>query len=123
MEPNQPTTAQQQQQPASNTSPSTLQEQELNTTATKAPLEKDENYTHNPGGYFVNLYPSHTLEQHSAAVGRDIQPYVRFVLGENFGVKDRVVYCGTGIDGDLLDLIRLDKGVERVRVEYKGGWT
>ena len=74
-----------------------------------------------PGGYIVYLHPGHTLAQHSAAIGRDIQPFVFTVL--RLIHKTRTVYIGKNIDEELLDLIRMDKGVESVREEGKGGYT
>ena len=116
-----------QEQPAPDAQPSGSQEQEQQpppnlSNTHKAPLKKCENprFPHWPGGYFVYFHPDHTLAQHSAAVGRDMQPYVKRVL--DFLYKDRVVYIGHHIDGELLDLIRMDRGVEFVREESTGRW-
>jgi hypothetical protein len=77
-------------------------------------------YPHAPGGYIVHLRPGHTLWQHSAAVGRDMQPYVRHIFDSLY--PDHIMYTGGGIDEELLDLIRRDKGVQSVREECTGRW-
>jgi len=89
---------------------------------TKAPYKKIESspYSDGPRGYFVYLLPGHTLAQHSAAIGRDIQPHISRVLDSIH--KDRTVYIGKNIDEELLDLIRMDKGVEYVRDIGGGGY-
>jgi hypothetical protein len=124
----QPSSSQEQEkQPAPDSQPSGSQSQEQQPPQNlpdtgKAPLKKIQNprFSHNPGRYFVYLHPDHTLAQHSAAVGRDMQPYVQALL--DFLYKDRVVYIGGNIDGELLDLIRMDSGVEFVREECLGRW-
>ncbi|KAF2429101.1 hypothetical protein EJ08DRAFT_306929 [Tothia fuscella] len=90
--------------------------------AYKAPLIKidDPGEAHVHGAYIVNLFTGHTLDQHSTAVGHDMQPHV----GRLFPVHDenRFFYTGHNIDGELLDLIRMDKGVKSVRQERQGHW-
>jgi len=78
----------------------------------QAPLLGDlplENFV--PEEYIVYLVPNHSLEQHSAAIHRDITPFVRTTLRL---IKDRIVYGGRGIDGELLSAIRADPKVEKV---------
>lgn len=65
------------------------------------------------------MYPNYTLAQHSAAVGRDMQPYIDGYL--KF-YKDRVIYIGSNINEDFLDLIRMDKGVKLVKEETLSMW-
>ena len=108
-----------------NAEPASEQKQELappSPNIPKAPVNKIDSprFSCVPGGYFVYLLPGHTLAQHSAAIGRDIQPYIFTVL--DYIHKDRTVYAGRGIDEELLDLIRMDKGVEYVREEGRGGF-
>jgi hypothetical protein len=94
------------------------------TDAPKAPLQKvgqDPRYPAVPGGYIVRLRPNHTLAQHYTAVGRDMQPHVRGILDQIY--KDRIVYTASGVDEELLDLIRMDAGVEHVKEESRGRWT
>jgi hypothetical protein len=88
----------------------------------KAPFCKieDPRYTPVRRGYIVNSFPGHTLEQHSTAVGRDMQPHVGRVIP--IRSEDRLYYTGYDIDGKLLDLIKIDKGVKSVREECQGQW-
>ena len=71
---------------------------------------EDARYTPVSGGYIVNFFPGHTLEQHSTTVGRDMQPHVGKVI--SIRSEDRFYYTGHDIDGELRDLIRMDKGVK-----------
>lgn len=68
-----------------------------------------ENYI--PGEYFVYLAPGHSLEEHSAAIHRDITPYV----GNSSFFKKKNAYYGRGIDDELLSAIRADPKVDQVR--------
>jgi hypothetical protein len=64
-----------------------------------------------PQSYFVHLAPGHSLEQHSTAIIRDIQPHILYIL--DF-YKEQIVYVGRGIDEELLAAIRTDPGVNVV---------
>jgi hypothetical protein len=59
-----------------------------------------------PQSYDVFLSPGWTLEQHSAAIDRDLTPYVRWVLDNK--ILNRVEYHGYDIDDELLATIRSD---------------
>lgn len=114
-------------EPVSNTQSSSSRGQRQDETpssssAYKAPFStvKDPRNTHVPGGYIVNFFPGHTIEQHSTAVGREMLPHVGAVIP--IRIEDRVYYTGHNIDGVLLDLIRTDERVESVREEVQGRW-
>jgi hypothetical protein len=69
-----------------------------------------------PDEYFVYLRPGHSLQNHSAVIGRDINPHVRRVLSSLY--PDRVVYITNRIDAALLAAIRADTKVEKLYHEY-----
>ncbi|KAK3332696.1 hypothetical protein B0T19DRAFT_398439 [Cercophora scortea] len=88
----------------------------------KAPLGPKDSRILEPIIYLVRLAPGHTLEKHSEAIGRDIQPYVVMILNmEKYRVRNQVLFTCQGVDDKMLDDIRLDPGVERV--DYDGGWN
>lgn len=62
------------------------------------------------------LQPGHSLQNHSAVTGKDINPYIRRVMSREY--PDRAVYITNVIDVALLAAIRADAKVEKLYHEY-----
>ncbi|KAF2428961.1 hypothetical protein EJ08DRAFT_572453, partial [Tothia fuscella] len=62
--------------------------------------------------HIVYLRPGHSLQDHSAVIGRNIEPYVHKVLTSVY--KDKVIYITKRIDEALLAAIRADPKVENL---------
>jgi hypothetical protein len=70
-----------------------------------------------PGHFRVHLHPGHTLEQHSALIGFDIEKYKYGQL--NAVYPDRIVYYAKEINTQKLAAVRADSGVEYLSPDYK----
>jgi hypothetical protein len=80
-------------------------------------LEKG--YSTVPGNFMVYLFPGHSFEDHSRAVGKDMAIYKEHWLESLF--PDRVVYACDDVGDDLLDAIRNDPGVDGVECNITPG--
>jgi hypothetical protein len=83
----------------------------------EAPLRRNRRLYTYPGQFIVTLFPGHSLQAHSKAIGIDITPYIVRTFERNY--KDRIVYACKGVDDRLLASIRADLGVEHVDCECK----
>lgn len=82
----------------------------------RAPLhgsERKENdpYQPIPGAFIVHLFPGHSFDEHSQAVGTDMRRYLNRIF--NF-LEDEVMYSCKEVPDEVLEAIRRDHGVKLV---------
>lgn len=71
-----------------------------------------------PRAYAISLFPDHTIDDLSAAVGRDVQPFVQTVLEFHDG-EVGIALGVRNVDDDLLAAIRTYRGVRLVERSSK----
>ncbi|KAF2242214.1 hypothetical protein BU26DRAFT_570901 [Trematosphaeria pertusa] len=89
----------------------------VNLAGYQAPLRNESLPEAIPEWYIIELRPGHTMEQHSEAVGTDMNKYLHVSLDRVW--VDRVVYVGANVDDELLGRVRKDPGVREVRCDTK----
>jgi hypothetical protein len=59
--------------------------------------------------YHIYLHPGHSLQQHSEAIGTNIEPYIGVMF---VWYREKIAFSVVGVDDDLLARIRTDPGVD-----------
>ncbi|KAF2420160.1 hypothetical protein EJ08DRAFT_702636 [Tothia fuscella] len=64
------------------------------------------------GEYAVKLKPKHSLSDHSAAIGTDIEGYISYYKPQNtFFDMNSIFYVANNVNQELFNAIRADRGV------------
>ncbi|KAF2177567.1 hypothetical protein K469DRAFT_357538 [Zopfia rhizophila CBS 207.26] len=90
-------------------------------TAPQAPLHFADHPARISGWYRVELQPGYLMEQHSIAVGTNMNTYLREILDRR-RYPDRIIYTCKDVGDELLDAIRKDPKVQAVTCDLRDGY-